>query len=207
MSNVVEGILAGASCVAAIGTFAMAVMTKGSIKQNEQHHMDDSRPILMIYSNSGKDLEDQNNRKKIIVCPNAPKISNNIITLNIDGKIRNIGKGIAKNIRIDIEFDCNKRQVIHREHRPIEPSESIAIGEVDFYSGLKKHSDFVDENNNFKKNCYNSICGGIYSWVIYLYYEDIYGNKFITTHDLAVEKNGKTGNEIIPWARFSKIGK
>lgn len=226
MSNLITEISAGASGAAAIGTLLLACatfsmskharksakeaetankQTQEVIKQNEQHHMDDSRPILMIYSSSGKDLEELENRAAMIQCPDNPKSSQNKISLIIDGNIKNIGKGIATNIKINIKFLKNERMLLIQDYQPIEPGESVIIGGSDFRSHQKEHSDFVDENNNFKKSFYNSICGNTYGWIMYLHYEDIYGNKFVTTHDLEVEKTDENGNKIIPWAQFSKI--
>ncbi len=176
MSNLITEISAGASGAAAIGTLLLACatfsmskharksakeaetankQTQEVIKQNEQHHMDDSRPILMIYSSSGKDLEELENRAAMIQCPDNPKSSQNKISLIIDGNIKNIGKGIATNIKINIKFLKNERMLLIQDYQPIEPGESVIIGGSDFRSHQKEHSDFVDENNNFKKSFYN----------------------------------------------------
>lgn len=198
--------LAVFTAISSIATASMAWYTRTIIKnndkiikQNEQHHMDSSRPILAIVTD--KNIEQYDERPIISTVEqgagNEPIISNNFAKYNVNGTLRNIGVGPALNITLLIRFENSSRKEICFDFPPLESASQHPIGIIDFHTP-SFDSDFLsDDDNRFKLSEYQSAPGQ--GWEIYISYADIYGNQFYTRHPKNPQERWTTlGGKDIP---------
>ena len=160
-------------------TSDLAESNKKIIEQNERHHMDDTRPIVIIEHNDN--IEPYDARPIVsTIKEGVANLGNNYAKFSVNGLLRNIGVGIALDVTLMIRFEKSSRKEIIAEFPPLEAaSGSRQLGTIEFHT-TTLDSDFLGQNNQFKYNEYQSAPGQL--WEIYISYKDIYGRLFYTKH-------------------------
>ncbi|MBU2834165.1 hypothetical protein [Acidithiobacillus ferriphilus] len=172
-------LLAGFTAWMAKATSGLAKSNKKIIEQNERHHMDDARPIVIVEHN---DNIEQYDTRSIVstIEESGANLGNNYATFSVNGLLRNIGVGIALDVTLMIRFEKSSRKEIIAEFPPLEAaSGSRQLGTIEFHT-TTLNSDFLGQNNRFKREEYQSAPGQL--WEIYISYKDIYGRLFYTKH-------------------------
>ena len=160
-------------------TKRLADHNKALVEQSERHHMDDARPIIIIDHDGNIERYDA----RFIVTTikdSSAKLFNNFATFSVNGRLRNIGVGIALDITLMVRFEKSSRKEILAEFPPLEAiSGCRQLGPIEFHTPTFD-SDFLGKDNQFKYEEYLSAPGQ--SWEIYISYKDIYGRLFYTKH-------------------------
>lgn len=182
-------LLSFATLILAFFTACMSFYTKkladrnrDLIKQNERHHMDDERPIIVIDSDINLELYEN---RAIIRIPREDEanysqmIKNNYATFIIKASLKNIGRGTALNPKMVIRFENTSTKEIEADFPPLASGASLPLDAIDFCT-TTFDSAFLDQDNKFKTNEYQRAPGQ--SWEIFIEYHDIYGNAFYTRH-------------------------
>jgi hypothetical protein len=174
------------------------------IQQNEKHHMDSYRPILIIETPANVELYNQRPIVSVIKDPhlNNSPISNNLAKYHLDGNIKNIGTGPALDISLLIRFEHSTTKELVADFPPLKNDALQSLGDVSFYTP-SMDSDFLQSDNKFKPEEYHSAPGE--SWIIYITYKDIYDNKFYTIHPKSPQERWTTlGRGDIPQGKSSE---
>lgn len=181
-------------------TKKLAIRNKELIEQNERHHMDDERPVLVIEHDANIEYYENRNIISILEgfendCSKA--IVNNYAKFIVNGALKNIGRGTALNPLIVVRFEGGSAKEIKADFPSLASGSSLPMGVVDFHASFD--SEFLDQNNKFKATEYQTATGQ--SWEIFIAYHDIYGHAYYTRHPKNPQERWTTlGNrdEAIP---------
>lgn len=194
-------VLAFVALISAIFTACMSFYTKNLvakneelIEQNERHHIDDERPVMVIESNLN--VEHYKNRE-IISIPKefendySKAIVNNYAKFEVNGILKNIGRGTALNPKMVIRFENRSAKEIKTDFPPLASGSSLSMGIVDFYTSFD--SVFLGHDNKFSETEYQTATGQ--PWEIFIAYQDIYRNTYYTRHSKNPQESWTTIGE------------
>jgi hypothetical protein len=183
------GVSAIATGTAAFGTFVaaavtgwMALMTRNSVRQTQEHHRDAFRPLVIFMPYDGIDPK---NRKELIKF-SGPSEGNQLRHLLLNGTLQNIGVGPALNLRLrlalmnpnDVRVTCELSPMKINESRqgpkfgpgdgpfPLAGQWPLAVP-VELSQGFTD-TDFLIAQNS--------------AWSVIFEYEDVFGQRFRTCH-------------------------
>ena len=173
--------LAVATSISVIFSGLMACLTHKAIKQSQKHHEEASMPLLFMDINQHEGILSTN-----FINP-APKLKEsdhepvvrNLVTLNVDAALSNIGMGSAINIRLVITYESNQRMQLDCFVGALPSLGKRHLGRLIFKP--LPDSCFLDSSGNFKREEYMFLV--LKPWRLELYYDDAYGNTYSTTHD------------------------
>lgn len=185
------------SFATAFGTISMAVATVVIIWQGKRQHKDDFRPICFLEPPGGVDT--LYNRRELIERGGLAEDNSSYGILLVQYALRNVGTGPALNLRIQLGFSDG--QVTHPwELTPLAPGENrggavnplrvpVRLNDPRNQIYLPLEKMHFENPGNFK--------GGMGTLrKIWLEYEDNFGKRFRTTHDISpVTEDG----QFQPW--------
>lgn len=189
--------LAGVTFLMVIATVWMAWNTGRALKQNndlrndanlhykqtreqdQQHHEDGFRPVLVLTAPGGVTASARSGLVSVLLLIQAPAVL-------IYSPIKNIGSGLALNIRMSVRKD-----EITGFGPTIELAPIAAGDRLDPFSDCFELP--VSFDTHFNETDLKTLPGG--SWLVVLEYDDVFGNHFHTLH----YKNTQQ-----PWARTGR---
>lgn len=136
-------------------------------EQDQQHHQDSGRPLLVLAPSSPLDVIDRKN-----ILENDLEIFQSKACIRCS--IHNIGFGPAINVRLSIRQDGKTGFGPSREIIPIAASGSFDDGEGQIILPLKY-------GGSYNKADLENLPHGL--WALVLEYEDLFGNVFHTIHN------------------------
>lgn len=152
---------------------------KQTREQDQQHHQDEFRPVLILTAPGGVTAPARSGLVSVLLLMQAPAVL-------IYSPIKNIGNGLALNIRMSIRKDEVTGFGPTIEFAPIAAGDHLApFG--DCFELPVTASAHLNEAD------LKTLPSG--SWLIVLEYEDVFGNRFYTLH----YKNSQQ-----PWARTGR---
>jgi hypothetical protein len=158
------------------------------VEQNERHHIEDQRPILILEYKFNPEL--MANRTVLLgkIDPTQwrslyPEIQDNFALFLFginegDVKLKNCGKGIALNPTILIRFEDNSGKELRSDFSAIPADSFLTLQAVAFRTKLD--SALLDSRKQVMTNEYHALFGQ--PWKIFIEYDDIYGNHYYTMH-------------------------
>ena len=173
--------LAVVTSISVIFSGLMAYLTRKAIKQSQKHHEEDSMPLLFmdIYQHEGLlSTNFINPAPKLKDSDHAPVVQN-LVALNVDATLSNIGMGSAINIRLVITYESNQRMRLICFVGAMPSLGKRYLGCLIFKP--LPNSCFLDLSGNFKMEEYIPLA--LKPWRLELMYDDAYGNTYYTTHD------------------------
>ncbi len=172
-----------ATAAAAAFTAWMVFLTNRGIEQNQQQHLDASRPILVFLPHHGMSEGARVRVLHYAVVPQIPSVGR----VMLNGAVRNIGVGPAINARITLRI----RGI--EGYGPV-PLSLPPIGAGDFFGKVDDSIPMpISSGNGFSDTDAQSAPGE--HWELLLEYEDVFGRIFHTVH---------SKNPQVPWTTIGR---
>lgn len=196
--NLLDEITAISTAAAAVFTAVMALLTGRAIKegqgqrketndhfaltryQDKQHHEDAFRPLLVLTASSSSEIYERGE----LVETSTPVAQLSAVFVNC--VLRNIGSGLALNVRLSVRSDRRTGFGPSREMSPV-----AANGVVS--EGGRRIEMLVVHSDGFNVQDVRNLPNGL--WLLVLEYQDVFGNTFHTIHS-------KHSGE--PWTRVGR---
>ncbi len=166
------------NALTAIGTFGMAGTTYWVIRQNRKFHQDECRPVCALVPVNPADTLDRGT-----ILRTADRRQGLEQDFQIWCAIKNIGNGPALHLRLHVQIPTKKYTANSQDElSPLGPQETFC--EKRGFLNMRIQLNIRFNNSDF-------CAAPTEAWVIYLTYEDVFGNKFYTKHSKNPEQ---------PWA-------
>lgn len=188
-------VLALFTAISACATAIMASHTKALVKknddilhQNERHHMDDLKPILVLEPNEANESINQFSSTDILPKNSDVAFLENKVCYDIRGKIINLGNGPAFDIVLLLRFDLNSQKELVTKFSALKSNDQKSLGSTRFQASNAK-TELFDVNNHFKPEEY--FRGFTKNVELFIIYTDVY-NKRLATKQLIKPGNQST---------------
>lgn len=169
-------------------TSVLADANEKLVEQNERHHINDQRPILILeYKFNPELMENRSGLLREIHPENwralYPGIQSNFALFSFglydgDVKLKNVGKGIALNPTILIRFDDSSEKELSSDFSAIPAGSFLTLQAVAF--SVRLSSSLLDSKKQIMTDEYHRLFGR--PWKIFIRYYDIYSNIYYTMH-------------------------
>ena len=188
------------TALSALATSRMASHTKALVKknddilhQNERHHMDSLKPILVLKPNESSN---QFSYRDILPVNSEDAFLGNTVCYNFDANIINIGNGPAFDIVLLLRFKHSHQKELVCKFSPLKAGDPRPLGTVSFLPSDKNSNLFDVDNNFIPREYFMSFPNDVELFIIY---KDIYKQKFATKQIIESESSGTIlldGNDL-----------